>query len=68
MDRLSRAKGNITDFRKLLYGKIEYDLPSADTVNFDGYLKLKKDPKGENLTIENLILRGSTLVYTEWFI
>ena len=33
----------------------------------NGYCKLKKDPKGENLTVENVLLRGSVLRNCEWF-
>ena len=33
----------------------------------NGYCKLKKDPKGENFKIENLLLRGSTTRNCEWW-
>ena len=45
----------------MLTGKIEYEIPSADLNRFVGSLKLKKDPKTEQLGIDNFIPRGSVL-------
>ena len=34
--------------------------------SFKGYLKLKKDPKGAELSIKNMILREETNKNSEW--
>lgn len=51
----------------MLSGSIEYEGPSLDPNYFKGFLKLKKDPKVEQLSIENFIPRGAMIVNTEWF-
>jgi hypothetical protein len=38
-------KFNFPEYRKILTGKIDYDVPNRDINNFVGYLKLRKDPK-----------------------
>lgn len=43
----------------MLTGKLEYELPNSDTHRFKGKLKLKKDPKIDELTIDNFIPKGS---------
>lgn len=45
----------------MLTGKIEYDLPNGKTKEFRAKLKLKKDPKIENLTIDHFIPKGSKI-------
>ena len=55
------------EYRKLLSGKIEYIGPSKNPDNFMGYVKLKTDPKVEQLSIENFLPRGSRLSIGEWF-
>ena len=39
--------------------KLDYTLPSNDTHDFNGHLKLNKDPKREILSIDNFIPRGA---------
>ena len=34
--------------------------------DFKGFLKMSKDPKGEDVSVDNFIYRGSTLRYSEW--
>ncbi len=46
--------------------KIEYKGPNNDPNSFMGYLKLKNDPKVEQLSIENFIPRGAKLIIAEW--
>ena len=60
------AKNNFREYRKLISGKIEYEGPNPSPSDFLGFLRLKKDPKVEQLTIENFIPRGATLKYSEW--
>lgn len=50
----------------MLSGKIEYKGPSKDPDNFMGYLKLKTDPKVEQLSLENFLPRGAKLSIAEW--
>lgn len=45
----------------MLTGRLEYEIPNGNTTRFKGRLKLKKDPKVEYLSIENVILKGSTI-------
>lgn len=51
----------------MLSGKLEYKGPNKDPNNFMGYLKLKTDPKVEQLSLENFIPRGCRLVISEWY-
>ena len=46
---------------KFLSGKIMYKTSSSDLNNVNSYIKLKNDPKGEIITIQNVIWRGSVL-------
>ena len=66
MEKNSVGKDDFAEYRKRLNGKLEYLAPTRALDVFEGYLKLKKDPKPEQLTIENLMLRGSVLKNTEW--
>ena len=50
----------------MLSGKIEYKGPSKDPDNFMGYLKLKTDPKVEQLSLENFLPCGAKLAIAEW--
>lgn len=56
------------EYKKILTGKIQYDAPTKDLEIFRGTLKLKKDPISEELTINNLALKGSTLTHSDWMI
>jgi len=67
VEKGSVRKDNFKEYRKILSGKIEYEAPSAELTKFSGYIKLKKDPRPEHLTIENLVLRGSVVRNTDWF-
>ena len=62
----SYQKNNFNEYKKMLSGKIEYKGPSKDPDNFMGYLKLKTDPKVEQLSLENFLPRGAKLVIAEW--
>jgi hypothetical protein len=53
-------------YRRILTGKIEYEPPNSSVTHFSGYIRLKKDPRAEQIGIENMILRGSVLKNTEW--
>jgi magnesium-transporting ATPase (P-type) len=61
-------KGFFKEYRKNLNGKIEYESPTPYVDKFFGFVKLKKDPKIEKLSIDNLLLRGSKIYQTEWYI
>ncbi|CAD8135801.1 unnamed protein product [Paramecium octaurelia] len=62
----TRQKSQFAEYRKLLTGRLEYEVPNRHSNIFRGRLKLKKDPKVEFLSIENLILQGSTIKQTSW--
>ena len=51
----------------MLNGKLEYEPPNQNTLRFNGTLKLKKDPKIENLNIDNFIPKGSKIRQTSWY-
>lgn len=61
------AKNNFKEYRKLISGKVEYEGPNPIHSEFFGYLRLKKDPKMEKLTIDNFIPRGAKLKYCDWY-
>ncbi len=56
---------NQFEYRKILSGKIEYTRQSKSK-SFEGFIKMSKDPKGENLDSKNIIFRGSKLYYSDW--
>lgn len=45
----------------MLTGKLEYEAPNGNTEVFHARLKLKKDPKSEELTIDNFIPKGTKI-------
>lgn len=67
VEKGSSRKNNYKEYRKILSGKIEYTSPISAYEKFSGYVKLKKDPRPEKLTIENLVLRGSIIKNTDWY-
>jgi len=50
-----------------LNGKIKYN-SNFTFDNFQGYIKLSKDPKGENLNSNNVLLAGQKLDFCDWAI
>lgn len=62
----SYQKNNFAEYRKLLSGKLEYQSPIKTPNSFKGFLKLKNDPKVEQLSDENFIPRGAILTRSEW--
>lgn len=68
VEKNSAGKDNFDEYRKKLSGKIEYIAPSRDLEEFEGFIKLQKDPKAELLTYQNLILRGSVIKNTDWYL
>ena len=66
MELNALGKDKYDEFRKKLTGKLEYDAPNQEFTSFNGILKLKRDPKAETITIQNVILRGSILKNTDW--
>jgi hypothetical protein len=63
----THQKNHFSEYRKILSGKLEYLPPNGNTLRFEGTLKLKKDPKVENLTIDNFIQKGSKITHTSWY-
>lgn len=66
LNRSSTQKRVWPEYRKIISGRITFEKPSASMNTFRGYLKLTKDPKVEKLSIENLILRESTIKTSLW--
>ncbi|KAL4439344.1 hypothetical protein ABPG74_017007 [Tetrahymena malaccensis] len=61
-------KSFINTYKEYFTGKIEYTKPQRSEKEFQGYLKLQNDPKGQNIEFSNLILRGSQIKYSDWVI
>ena len=64
----SFQKEKIQEYKHILNGTLEYEGPNRNPESFQGYLKIKKDPKVEQLGIDQFIPRGSVLRNTEWLI
>ncbi|KAL4438452.1 hypothetical protein ABPG74_009491 [Tetrahymena malaccensis] len=62
----SKIKGYHFEYRKILNGIVEFVSSTENQTQFEGYIKLNKDPNGENLNDQNMIFRGQELMYTEW--
>ncbi|CAD8103907.1 unnamed protein product [Paramecium primaurelia] len=62
----TRLKNQFQEYRIMLTGKLEYEAPNGNTQTFHGRLKLKKDPKYEELTIDNFIPKGTKIKQTSW--
>ncbi|KAL4486421.1 hypothetical protein ABPG72_018375 [Tetrahymena utriculariae] len=62
----SKIKGFHFEYRKILNGIVEFVSSTENEAQFEGYIKLNKDPNGENLNDQNMIFRGQELMYTEW--
>jgi hypothetical protein len=60
-------KGDFTQYRKKLSGSISYSLPETPYEDFKAYTTLRNDPKIEEATYENLIVKGS-LLKSGWMI
>jgi len=59
-------KNNWKYYKQILSGKLTYENPSKEDDQFRAYLKLVRDPKVEQLTVENLIPRGSVIKTSLW--
>lgn len=59
-------KGKFFEYRKFLTGKIEYGIENSTNIN--GFICLTKDPKGEKIKEENILLRGSYIINSEWVV
>ncbi|EAR99769.2 adenylate/guanylate cyclase domain protein (macronuclear) [Tetrahymena thermophila SB210] len=56
----------LKSYKYTLNGKIEYYPILKEAKLFEGYIKLESDPKGEKLSFQNIIQRGSYLKNTDW--
>lgn len=58
------------NYRKILFGRIVLDLEDDydEKEHVKGFIKLNKDPKIENVTWKNVVLRESTVRLTDWLI
>ncbi|CAD8192211.1 unnamed protein product [Paramecium pentaurelia] len=54
------------DYKKILTGQIQFDKDSNE--NIFGYIKLKKDPKGENFNRQNVVRREEQLKTCQYLI
>lgn len=59
-----RMKLNGLEYKKMLTGIIKYDKREND--GSLGYIRLKKDPKGEDISLKNIIKRESILTGSDF--
>ncbi len=59
VENFQKNKGNLFQYIKNFNTKIEFNEPNCNEFSMEGYCKPKKDPNGVDITIENIILRGS---------
>ena len=48
--------------------ELVYDSSNENDEKIEGYLKLINDPKGDEISPNNIIFRESVLLYTEWLV
>ncbi|CAD8160631.1 unnamed protein product [Paramecium pentaurelia] len=58
-------KGDLNYLRKILKGKISFN-NNYNFEQFEGHIKLSKDPKGEPILPENILFFGQALQFSEW--
>ena len=51
----------LSEYLKAIKGSLKYDFPNPDMNNFNARLKLESYPRTSGVTIENFIMRGSTI-------
>ena len=68
MDKSSKIKGKIDEYRHTLSFELLYDSSNENDEKIQGYLKLMNDPKGDEISHKNIIFRESVLLYTEWLV
>ena len=56
---------NISEYIKNIKGMIKYEQPNIDMKRFDARLKLESYPRASGISIENFMLRGSSLKNTK---
>ena len=61
LNRKKWKEPEFSDYITRLTGKFEYSAPNTDLDSFEGWLKLRRDPKVEYVTNQNFIPRGSVL-------
>lgn len=54
-------------YKTILTGSLEYSGPCLNPNYFKGFLKLRKNPKVEQLSIDNFIPRGAIILNCEWY-
>ncbi|CAD8156400.1 unnamed protein product [Paramecium octaurelia] len=58
-------KGDLNYLRKILKGKLTFN-NNYNFDQFEGHIKLSKDPKGEPILPENILFFGQALQFSEW--
>ncbi|CAD8071279.1 unnamed protein product [Paramecium primaurelia] len=58
-------KGDLNYLRKILKGKLTFN-NNYNFEQFEGHIKLSKDPKGEPILPENILFFGQALQFSEW--
>ncbi|CAD8074022.1 unnamed protein product [Paramecium sonneborni] len=58
-------KGDLNYLRKILKGKLTFN-NDYNFEQFEGHIKLSKDPKGEPIQPENILFFGQALQFSDW--
>ena len=66
LNRSSIQKRVWKNYRNVITGKLRFEKATGVIDDFVGYLKISKDPKLEKLSIDNLILRESSIKTSLW--
>jgi hypothetical protein len=53
-------------YRTMLNGRIDYERPNSNLSQFNGLIKLNRDPKIHILTNDNFIPKGSIVKSAGW--
>ncbi len=62
----TQQKNNWRHYKNVISGKLTIEAPNPRPKDFNGYMKLTKDPKVEPLDFENFIPRGSVIKTSGW--
>lgn len=64
--KTSKSRPSGFDYKKILTGFIKYNLSNKNAERYKGFIKLKKDPKGEYFDDSNIIFREEQLKFQSY--
>jgi hypothetical protein len=54
-----KVSENLAFYKQIMNGKMTFNPSQLENEEFTGYIKLQKDPKGESLSIQNVIPKNT---------